>query len=108
MAPIEPSAKSKSAHSTRVVREDRERVALAHAEREQAVRVALDALGRLGPRDLVPVVAVLDEVGRRPAAPARDRVAPEPRDRAFVLTRRTLWRKGSRPGKGESVRSLYT
>ena len=40
--------------------EDRERVALADAEREQPVRVALDALVRLGPRDRAPVVSVLD------------------------------------------------
>ena len=60
--------------------EDAERVALADAQGEQAVRELPDALGRLFPRDRVPVVLVLDEI-RGALAPLRDRVVPEARDR---------------------------
>ena len=63
-------------------RERRERLALAHAAGEQAVGQVLDPLRRLGPCDLVPVVAVLDEVGRARPLPG-DGVAPEPCDRAI-------------------------
>ena len=62
--------------------ERRERVALADAAGQQAVREVLDPLGRLGPGDLVPVVAVLDEVGRARPIPG-DGVAPETGDRAI-------------------------
>ena len=62
--------------------EDRERLALPDAPREQAVGQVLDALGRLGPADLVPVIAVLDEI-RGAVAVARDRVLPESCDRSL-------------------------
>ena len=65
--------------------EDRERLALPDAAREQAVGEVLDALGRLGPGDLVPVVAVLDEVGGAVAMP-RDGVAA----RAVAIVRSVL------------------
>jgi hypothetical protein len=55
-APMRPSAKSKSDHSSVV----RERVALADAAREQAVREQVDPLGGLAPADLFPAGLALD------------------------------------------------
>ena len=62
----------------RRAREDPEGVALADAQREEAVGEQLDPLGRLGPRDLAPAVLGLDEVRGRPCS--RDGVAPEARN----------------------------
>ena len=56
--------------------EDPERVALANAEREQAVRELVDAPRRLLPRHLAPARLLLHEV-RRPGAARRDRVTPQ-------------------------------
>ena len=83
--------------------QDREGVALADAERQQPVGVALDPLRRLGPRQRLPLVAVLDQVGRRRPPGCRS-VAPEPLDRSLLFHERTLWRREA-VGKGESVRS---
>ena len=67
--------------------EDGERLALPDAAREEAVGQVLDALGGLGPADVVPVVAVLDEIGGALAIP-RDSVLPEPCDRPFLSAMR--------------------
>ena len=61
--------------------EDPERVALAHAQREQAVGELLDRQAGLVPRDLLPAAGALDEVGG-PGAARADRLAPELSDRA--------------------------
>ena len=60
--------------------EDGERLALPDAARQEAVGQVLDALGGLRPADVVPVVAVLHEIGGALAIP-RDGVLPEPCDR---------------------------
>ena len=61
--------------------ERRESLALLDAARQEAVREVLDPLCGLGPGDLVPAVAVLDEVGRPSRSPG-DGVAPETGDGA--------------------------
>ena len=64
----------------RRLREDPERVSLAHAQREEAVRELLHRLLGLAPRDLRPPVRAFDEIGGiRP--PGRDAFAPQPSDR---------------------------
>ena len=65
----------------RRLREDPERVALAHAARQQAVRDLVHRARRLAPADLAPAVGALDEVRR--IRPRRlDRFAPELTDRS--------------------------
>ena len=61
--------------------EDPEGVALPDAERQEPVGELLDGGRGLGPGDRLPALAALDEV-RRAAPPRRDRVLPEPRNRA--------------------------
>jgi hypothetical protein len=73
--------------------EDPERVALADTESQKAVRELLDCGRRLRPRDRVPAVVALDEVGGlRPLR--RDRVLPQPRDRARLRSLRLGQRVG--------------
>ena len=67
-------------------RQDPEGVALRDAAREEAVRQELDAFRGLGPRDLAPRLALVDEV-RRAGVP-RHGVAPQPKSsgrRAFLM-----------------------
>ena len=66
--------------------QDPERVTFAHAARQQPVRQCGHTLCGLEPGDLVPVVAMLDEVCRALLAP-RDSVAPEPWDGAGCVHR---------------------
>ncbi len=70
-----------------VSREQRYVVALAHAAREEPVRVVADALVGLLPRDLMPTLVGLDEVGGTRSL-GSDRVEPELRDRAPAGLRR--------------------
>ena len=60
--------------------QDRERVPLAHAERQQAVRKLVDGERRLLTRHGLPAVGGLREVGGRLPA-TRDGVLPQSRDR---------------------------
>src|SRR5262249_55711725 len=62
--------------------EDAEHLALAHAEREEAVRELLDGPVGLCPGDLAPVALDLLQVGGPRAAFPR-RVLPQPRNRAL-------------------------
>ena len=73
--------------------QDPERVALAHAQRQQAVRELLDGAAGLVPRDLLPAVGSLDEVGGPACGPQPSRRA---RARPIVRTALSLRRKGTR------------
>ena len=73
--------------------------------REQAVGHVLDALRGLRPADLVPVVAVLDEVGGAVAVP-RDGVLPEPCDRSFLSHGGNLLVRGAGTAKPGRMRSF--
>jgi hypothetical protein len=76
--------------------EDRERVTLLDAKREQSIRVALHSRRGVGPGNLAPLVPVLGQVGRGPPV-GRDGVSPEPLDCALVLHPSDSMEKGSRP-----------
>ena len=56
---------------------------LSWAEAAERVEGYANGLLSLGPGELVPVVVVLDEIGRR-LSTGRHGVAPEPLDRAFL------------------------
>ena len=69
--------------------EEGDGVASPHAPGEEAVRVRPHALVGLRPRHLPPTGIVrLREVGRRPPV-AHDRIAPQSRDRARLVARRS-------------------
>src|SRR5205814_10630017 len=65
-------------------RQDPKRVALAHAEREQAVRELVDRAASLGPADLDPSLAPLGQVGGLRAAGSHG-AAPELSDRSLHM-----------------------
>ena len=100
-----------------VLSQDRERVTLRDAAREEPVRVGADELVGVAPGDLAPTLAVvLDEVGRGRAVAAiasrhsraivrRRRAASSSRSRAVSVISSELTRRGSGRG-GEITRSV--